>query len=227
MKQENPALRQVYDSTRDCKDCALAACRSRIVFGSGNPRAKVLIVVDAPSEAEDRVGHFNTADIRWLVRLFAQATRLDMPMAAVAEKFFSEAFIVPAVMCRPSILVGDKAGEPRDPKWSEVKACRDRLIKTIYHVDPHVIVGCGKFALMALCGSASPPSAKTGRLGEMFAVGIPGEFYEVPYSVIPAPDPQVARRRGDYDDRNGVVAALGNALGAAWSIRDALELEDA
>lgn len=211
---------------RSCERCKLSECRSRVVLGSGNPRAKVFIVVDTPSEAEDRVGHYNTADIRWLVNLFRQVLRLDMPLGAAAEKFFSEAFITSAVMCRPAILVGDKAGDARDPKWSEVKACRDRLQQQIYHVDPHIIVGCGKFALQALCGTSSPPSAKTGRLNEMITITVPGELSDVPYSVIPAPDPQVAKRRGDYDDPNGVVAALGNALGAAWALRDALEGED-
>lgn len=211
---------------RHCQRCKLSECRSKVVLGSGNPRAKVFIVVDSPSEAEDRVGHYNTADIRWLVNLFKQALRLDMPLGAAAEKFFSEAFITSAVMCRPAITIGDKAGERRDPKWSEIKACRERLQQQIYETDPHVIVGCGKFALSALCGVASPPSAKTGKLNEMLTIVVPGEMHDVPYSVIPAPDPQVARRRGDYDDPNGVVAALGNALGAAWAVRDALESED-
>jgi len=225
MKSDNPTV-LLLSEYRDCQRCKLSECRNRVVRGSGNPRAKVFVVVDTPSEAEDRVGHYNTADIRWLINLFRQALRLDMPIAAAAEKFFSEAFITSAVMCRPSILVGDKAGDARDPKWSEIKACRERLLQQIYHVDPHIIVGCGKFALQALCGTSSAPSAKTGKLNEMITISVPGEFSDVPYSVIPAPDLQAARRRGDYDDPNGTVAALGNALGAAWAVRDALEAED-
>lgn len=226
MKQESQTLRQVYDAALTCSACALAQCRSRVVFGSGNPQAKILIVVDSPTEAEDRVGHFNTADVRWLLRLYAQTNKLTQPMGAIAEKFFAEAFITPAVMCRPSILVGDKAGDARDPKWSEIKACRDRLVQQIYHIDPHIIVGCGKFALSALCGVATPPSVRTGKLGDLLTISVPGECGPVQYSVIPAPDPQVARRRGDYDDPNGVVASLGAALASAWAVRDALEQED-
>ncbi|MGA1354438.1 MAG: uracil-DNA glycosylase family protein [Candidatus Limnocylindrus sp.] len=226
MKSVNPELKQLYDQMRDCRACKLSECRQRVVFGSGNPRAKVLIVVDTPSEAEDRVGHYNTADIRWLVHLFSQALNLKMPIAAAAEKFFAEAFITPAVMCRPIIMVGDAAGTSRDPKWSDVKACRDRLTRMIYQIDPHIIVGCGKYALMGLCGTSSPPAAKTGRLDEMLTITVQGELGDVHYSVIPAPDPQVAKRRGDYDDPNGVVRALGSALSAAWAVRDTLESED-
>ena len=225
MKSRNTGVTSLSEY-RSCQRCKLAECRSRVVLGSGNLRAKVFVVVDSPSEAEDRAGHYNTADIRWLINLFKQALRLNMPLGAAAEKFFSEAFITSAVMCRPAITVGDKAGERRDPKWAEIKACRERLQQQIYESDPYVILGRGKFPLSALFGVASPPSAKTGKLNEMPTITVPGEFSDVPYSVIPAPDPQVARRRGDYDDPNGVVAALGNALGAAWAIRDALEGED-
>ena len=39
-----------------CERCAHAQCRTQIVFGQGNPRAKVLIVGDAPGALEDAAG---------------------------------------------------------------------------------------------------------------------------------------------------------------------------
>jgi uracil-DNA glycosylase family 4 len=220
-------LRVIYDEYQGCTSCKLHETRRSVVFGSGNPDADILLITDAPTEVEDRLGHHNTSDIRWVVQALKHAiNKPKMPVAAVAELMFQRCFVTSAVLCRPIIPIGDKAGEYREPKWSEVKACRERLLQTIYAVDPHIVVACGKFAVQSLVGRASKLPSRTGRVADIFMVDVPGEMMDVPYSVIPSVDPQVAQRRGDYDDPNGMVAAFSSALTVAWNIADYLNNED-
>lgn len=50
------ALERLRARATGCERCAHAACRKQIVFGQGNPRAKVMIVGDAPGLLEDASG---------------------------------------------------------------------------------------------------------------------------------------------------------------------------
>lgn len=220
-------LRVLYEDYKDCDRCKLSNTRRRVVFGSGERSANILIVTDTPTLKEESLGHHNTTDIRWIIRAFKHAAGLDnMPIAAAAELFFQNVFMTNAVMCCPTFPTGDKAGELTEPGWTEVKKCRDRLLRTIYEVDPNVIISAGKYATQALVGRSSKLPRRNGKVSELFTVEVPGELGVVRYSAIPTADPRVAERRGDYDDPNGVVSAFTTALKGAWDLNKYLEGED-
>jgi uracil-DNA glycosylase family 4 len=147
-------------------------------------------------------------------------------MNSIANKFFSECFVTSAVTCRPKIMTGDKEGEGRDPKWSELKACRGRLESVIYAVDPHIIIACGKFACSSLLLRNKDLPPRTGKMTSLFTITLKGNTCPVNYSVIPAPSIRTAKRVGDYDNPNGFVSSLGEALRSAWEISEGLERED-
>ena len=56
MADTQNALRAFYDEVKDCQKCALAASRTQIVFGSGNPEAAIMFVGEAPGYYEDKEG---------------------------------------------------------------------------------------------------------------------------------------------------------------------------
>lgn len=228
MKQNNPQLQSVYEDYKDCSRCDLKDCRQKVVLGTGNPHADIMVITDTPSESEDMLGHYNTSDIRWFLNAFKHAIgKPDMPIGAVAELFFSNVFMTSAVACRPILIRGENAGDYRDPTWrDEIKVCGDRLQRTIYAVDPNIVIACGKFSVISLVKRTSKIPRRHGGLDEMFTFDIPGEVGPVYYSAIPTHDPSIARRRGDYDDPNGIVSSFSKALRTAWQINQKLNEED-
>lgn len=227
MNEGHDPLKLLYEEYRECTRCALSGHRKKVVFGSGNRDADVLIVMDSPTAVEDRLGHHNTTDIRWTLRAFKHATgQTEMPIGAAAEAFFDAFFLTSATMCTRKMLAGDNAGDVVEPGWTHIKKCRERLLTTIYEVDPLVIIGAGKFALTALLGRTKGLPARTGKVSGMFTVTVPGELMEVPYSVIPTHDPRVAERRGDYDDPAGAVSSFTTALVGAVKLVKYLKEED-
>lgn len=190
--------------------CDLHQSRRNIVFGSGNPCAKLLIVTSAPTSGEDKAGSHVTRDLMWLTKIYKRVTRGRANLETTAEHMLKEIFIVSAVMCRPLHTEGPHEGQERKPSNKEIKTCRPRLIDTIYAVDPWVIIGFGAQAIRALHG------AKTGidRAGkELSYIEVPGMLGGLlRYSVLTAHGLEVAEAAGDYDYEEGKVASVLNAL---------------
>ncbi len=131
------ALRELQSRWEDCRDCPLAAGRTRVVFGEGNPRARVMLVGEGPGREEDRQG-----------RPFVGAAGrlLDKILASVG---FSrpEVFIANVVKCRPP--------ENRAPREEESQACFPKLTEQIQAIKPQIIILLGATALRAFSGPAA------------------------------------------------------------------------
>ena len=54
--RERETLEQIRADLGDCERCGLSRDRTNIVFGEGNPRAKVVFVGEGPGAEEDRTG---------------------------------------------------------------------------------------------------------------------------------------------------------------------------
>lgn len=214
----------VWRKYKDCAACSLAATRNSVVFGTGSPSADVLIVKDAPTNAEDRKGSHMTMDLQWLVKVYKNAFNSRASIETVAEKMLARTFVVSATMCAGIHTQGDLAGSHRKVSDAEVKACRPRLVDTIYAVDPHIIIAYGNRASRALFG-AKTGIDRTG--GALTTLEVPGVFGgTITYPVIVAPDLADAERAGDYAYENGKVASVGRALRRAFELADALNNED-
>jgi len=49
-------LSQLRIQALECDACSLCEERSQVVFGTGNPQADLMIIGEAPSQEEDRLG---------------------------------------------------------------------------------------------------------------------------------------------------------------------------
>jgi uracil-DNA glycosylase len=136
-----------------CTRCRLSEGRSKVVFGSGNPDADLMLIGEGPGAEEDRQGLPFVGPAGELLTRIIQA--IDMRREDV--------YIANVVKCRPP---GN-----RDPEPDEAAACRGYLEKQIELVRPRIIVALGKVAAQALLGNDSP----IGRMrGQWFQVrGIP------------------------------------------------------
>ena len=128
-----------------CGRCKLSGSRQRIVFGSGNPKADLLFVGEAPGREEDEQG---------IPFVGAAGQLLSQIIEAMGMKR-EDVFIVNTVLCRPP--------NNRNPEPDEVAACRPFLREQIRLVAPRVIVTLGTFAAHAILETDEPISRLRGR----------------------------------------------------------------
>ena len=141
-------LAAVRESLGDCQRCKLARGRRTIVFGQGNPEARLMFVGEAPGFDEDIQG------LAFVGKAGQLLTRIIEAMGLRRE----EVYIANVIKCRPP--------DNRNPEPDEILACQPFLEKQIETIRPRVIVGLGKFAGQWLLKTAEPISRLRGRLGE-------------------------------------------------------------
>lgn len=126
-----------------CKLCELG--RRQVVFGVGNPKARLMFVGEAPGEDEDRQGEPFVGRAGQLLTKIIEAISLTREQVYIAN----------VIKCRPP---GN-----RNPEPDEVAACEPFLFEQIAIVQPRVIVALGKFAAQCLLRSAEPITRLRGR----------------------------------------------------------------
>lgn len=129
MDAANPkALESLRTRVQDCRACPLGEGRIQAVFGDGNPRARVLIVGEAPGKNEDEQG------IPFVGKAGQNLNRL-LQIAGLERE---DIFIANVLKCRPP---GN-----RDPRPEEIQACAPFLREQTRAIDPEYIVTLGNFA---------------------------------------------------------------------------------
>ena len=170
----------------DCQRCRLAKGRTKLVFGVGNPNARLMFVGEGPGRDEDLKGE-------------PFVGRAGMLLTDIIEKGMrlarSDVYICNVVKCRPP--------ENRNPEPDEVETCSPFLLRQIALVRPEVIVALGKFAAQTLLQSKTPI---TRLRGQWF------EYQGVP--LMPTLHPAyLLRNPGDkklvWQDIKSVMARLG------------------
>jgi uracil-DNA glycosylase family 4 len=132
-------------SAEGCTRCRLSEGRHKVVFGSGNPDADLLLIGEGPGAEEDRQG----------LPFVGAAGELLTRIIQAIEMSRDEVYIANIVKCRPP---GN-----RDPQPDEAAACRGYLERQIALVRPKVIVALGKVAAQNLLGIESPIGQMRGR----------------------------------------------------------------
>jgi DNA polymerase len=129
----------------DCTRCKLHAGRTQVVFGVGDPDARLMFIGEGPGRDEDRQGE------PFVGRAGQLLTRIIEAIGLRRE----EVYIANVVKCRPP--------ENRNPEPDEVAACRGFLESQIDLVRPEVIVLLGKVAAQVLLELTTPISRIRGR----------------------------------------------------------------
>ena len=139
-------LEALREAIGDCRRCRLASGRTQIVFGVGNPEARLVFVGEGPGRDEDLRGEpFVGKAGQLLTDIIEKGMRLRR----------GDVFICNVVKCRPP--------NNRDPEPDEVAACAPFLARQIEIVAPEVIVALGRFASQALLSTSSPIGSLRGR----------------------------------------------------------------
>ncbi len=169
----------------ECTRCKLAGGRTKLVFGTGNPRAELMFVGEGPGADEDLQGE----------PFVGKAGQLLTKMIEAMGFRREEVYIANVVKCRPP---GN-----RDPEPEEIDACEPFLKAQIAAVRPRVIVGLGRFAVQTLLRDPTPISKQRGRWREYEGVKLMPTFH--PAYLLRNP----AEKKKAWDDLRLVMKEFG------------------
>lgn len=116
----------------DCKKCKLCQHRTNMVFGVGDPHARLVFVGEGPGADEDAQGE------PFVGRAGQLLTKMIEAMGLKRE----QTYICNVVKCRPP--------ENRNPEPDEIQACEPFLKNQLSLIKPKVIVGLGRYACQTL-----------------------------------------------------------------------------
>ncbi|MCX5885179.1 MAG: uracil-DNA glycosylase [Proteobacteria bacterium] len=125
-------LEELRKRIGNCTRCKLHAQRKNIVFGVGNPDARLVFVGEGPGRDEDIQGEPFVGKAGQLL------TRIILAIGLKRE----EVYIANIVKCRPP--------ENRNPQPDEIKACEPFLFKQLDIIQPKIICALGNFAAQTL-----------------------------------------------------------------------------
>jgi DNA polymerase len=125
-------LLQFHEEIKNCQKCGLSRHRAHVVFGEGNPNARIMFVGEAPGFHEDQQN-----------RPFVGAAGklLTDQLGKIGLKR-EDVYIANVIKCRPP--------DNRNPQPEEIESCLPYLWKQIEMIAPRVICTLGNFAAQAL-----------------------------------------------------------------------------
>ncbi len=132
-------LEELRAAIGDCRRCKLWSGRTHLVFGVGNPNARLMFIGEGPGRDEDLQGEPFVGRAGQLLT--------DIITKGMALKR-EDVYIANVVKCRPP--------DNRNPEPDEVASCEPFLRKQIDLVCPEIIVALGKFAVQTLLQSKVP-----------------------------------------------------------------------
>lgn len=169
----------------ECTRCGLSSTRTQIVFGEGNPQARIMFIGEAPGAVEDETGRpFVGPAGRLLTDIIEKAMGLKRDAVYIAN----------ILKCRPP---GN-----RDPQPDEVEHCIDFLGQQINAIHPEIIVALGRIAAHNLLGTTTPISSLRGTFHEYLGIPLMPTFH--PSYLLQNP----SKKRETWEDIKRVMAFL-------------------
>jgi len=138
-------LESLAGQAKECQRCALAAGRTQVVFGAGNPQADIVFIGEAPGRDEDLQGEPFVGRAGQLLDRMILAVGLDRQTT----------YIMNTVKCRPPAN--------RDPQSEELQACRYWFDAQLKLLQPKVICLLGRVAAQSLLATDAPLGSLRGR----------------------------------------------------------------
>ena len=129
-----------------CTKCSLSTGRTNVVFGRGNPKARILIIGEGPGQQEDEQA---------LAFVGRAGKMLNKSFLSVGIDTNEDCYISNIVKCRPP--------NNRKPKSIEIEKCMPWLDSQIELIKPKVIVLAGSTAVQSYLNINQPISKIRGK----------------------------------------------------------------
>ena len=157
MTEHFDALRE---TVLNCTACRLCEGRTKVVFGAGNPNAKVMVIGEGPGREED---------LRGEPFVGRSGQLMDKMLAHVGLTREKNIFIANMVKCRPP--------ENRDPRPDEVEVCMNYLREQVRLIRPKIIVCMGRVAAISLIDHNFKVTQQHGQFIEKNGVLMMGTYH--------------------------------------------------
>ena len=125
-------LSDIQKDLGDCRRCGLFKYRKQIVFGEGDPKARLMFVGEGPGLEEDRQGRPFVGPAGQLLTKIISAIHMERESVYIGN----------IVKCRPP--------ENRNPSSDEAETCKPFLLRQIRAVKPDFICALGSVAARTL-----------------------------------------------------------------------------
>jgi uracil-DNA glycosylase family 4 len=188
LEARDASLESIREDIGDCRRCKLSEHRKTIVFGEGNPKARLVFIGEGPGAEEDATG-------RPFVGRAGQL--LDKIIAAIGLKR-EDVYIANIVKCRPP---GN-----RTPEKNEVETCEQFLFRQLEFIKPKVIVALGSPAFQCLMRTREPISRARGEWRDWNGVKLMPTFH--PAFLLRSPD----KKREVWEDMKKVRVYLDDPM---------------
>lgn len=181
---QGETLADIRADLGDCRRCRLCEGRKNIVFGSGDPGARLMFVGEGPGREEDLQG----------LPFVGEAGQLLTRMIEAMNYSRETVYICNVVKCRPP--------ENRNPAPEEIAACSPFLLRQVKAVAPKVIVALGTFAAQTLLATKEPISRLRGKFHDYHGIPLMPTFH--PAFLLRSPE----KKREAWSDLQQVMKIL-------------------
>lgn len=128
---------ELFQKVRDCNSCSLRSTCTQTVFGVGSSSAPILLIGEAPGQAEDESG------VPFVGRAGQEL------QAEIADAGFTnpeDFFVTNIVKCRPP--------KNRDPSATEIESCKPWFDAQVNYIAPTAILCVGRIAANTLLNTS-------------------------------------------------------------------------
>ncbi|MDM8556933.1 uracil-DNA glycosylase [Desulfococcaceae bacterium HSG7] len=152
-------LAALHAESNNCQRCNLWQNRQTIVFGDGNPHARLVFIGEAPGMDEDRQGLPFVGAAGQLLTRIIQAMKLKR----------EDVYICNIIKCHPP--------QNRNPLPEEINACAPFLKRQIKAIQPDYICTLGAFATQTILQTDRPISHLRGRFHSYEGIQVMPTFH--------------------------------------------------
>jgi DNA polymerase len=199
MRSKEDLLLELKVQADQCRRCRLAATRSTVVFGEGNPDADVMFIGEGPGKQEDLTGRpFVGRAGELLTRIIELG--MGIPRSAV--------YIANLVKCRPTVDMKMLRDRPPDPE--EVETCTPYLMEQIHIIQPKVIVALGSPSAKFLLETSVGITKLRGNWGEWEGFPVMPTYH--PSYLLRNGDESSPLKRDVWNDIKKVLVKLGRPI---------------
>ncbi len=153
------SLEDISAHLGDCQRCTLCRSRTRIVFGVGDPQARLMFIGEGPGQDEDRAGEPFVGAAGQLLNRIIDAIKLSR----------TDVYIANVVKCRPP---GNRLPEPE-----EIATCSPFLRRQIAAIRPLFICTLGSCAAQTLLKTSEAVSRLRGRFFDYEGIRVLPTFH--------------------------------------------------
>jgi DNA polymerase len=181
---QSESLESIREDLGDCHRCKLWRQRRHIVFGQGDPRARLVFVGEGPGFDEDQQGEPFVGAAGQLL------TRIIQAMGLARE----QVYICNIIKCRPP--------NNRNPETDEISACLPFLQRQLAAISPDCICALGSVAARALLETDLPISRLRGQFHQYRGIAVMPTFH--PAYLLRNPE----QKRAVWEDVQQLMARL-------------------